>query len=202
MIYFGALGADTIDYGNKTDADIDALRTQGKYRIFAYQGTYWPVNTYGVLYVEVANNYTIQYFIKMAEGVTYKRTMVTNAATPTWSGWVMDYSTDILTKPTYLAPLASALGDAGKYPKYREKNLGASESVDLTLSTTMYVFLADTRYFNGIKIVLGATNTIKVVDQVWSQMNWDDVFSFSCTASTMTVTNISNSEKRLRYYLF
>ena len=66
----------------------------------------------------------------------------------------------------------------------------------------MYVFLADTRYFNGIKIVLGATNTIKVVDQVWSQMNWDDVFSFSCTASTMTVTNISNSEKRLRYYLF
>ena len=110
MIYFGALGADTIDYGNKTDADIDALRTQGKYRIFAYQGTYWPVNTYGVLYVEVANNYTIQYFIKMAEGVTYKRTMVTNAATPTWSGWVMDYSTDILTKPTYLAPLASALG--------------------------------------------------------------------------------------------
>lgn len=101
-----------------------------------------------------------------------------------------------------MSALASVLGDAGKYPKYREKNLGASESVDLTLSTTMYVFLADTRYFNGIKIVLGATNTIKVVDQVWSQMNWDDVFSFSCTASTMTVTNISNSEKRLRYYLF
>ena len=103
------LGANTIDYGNKTDADIDALRTQGKYRIYAYQGTYWPVNTYGILYIEVANNYTIQYFIKMAEGVTYKRTMVTNAPTPTWTDWVMDYSTDILTRPTYLAPLASAL---------------------------------------------------------------------------------------------
>jgi len=144
------LGANTIDYGNKTDADIDALRTQGKYRIYAYQGTYWPVNTYGVLYVEVANNYTIQYFIKMAEGITYKRTMVTNAPTPTWSDWIMDYSTDILTRPTYLAQLASALGGDNLITGYLKRrgpvpNFDFNQAIDYGL----YYITNENNWVNG-----------------------------------------------------
>lgn len=93
------------------------------------------------------------------------------------------------------------LGVAGRYITYHERVIDSQSTAELTLSTTMYIFLADARYFNGIKIILGATNSIKVVDQIWTQINWDDVFSFSASGSVLSVTNVSSGAKRLRYYL-
>ena len=84
---------------------------------------------------------------------------------------------------------------------YYSRTLSSGDAVDLPLSTVAYVFFADTVYFNGIKIIIGATNTFKVVDIIQTQLNWDSVFNFETQEGSLRVTNLTSHSIRLRYLL-
>lgn len=84
---------------------------------------------------------------------------------------------------------------------YYSITLSSGDAVDLPLSTAAYVFVADTTYFNGIKILIGATNTFKVVDVIQTQLDWDEVFNFENNDGSLRVTNLTSHSIRLRYLL-
>ena len=64
------------------------------------------------------------------------------------------------------------------------------------------MFYADARYFNGFKLVIGATNNFKVVDYCETQSSWDEYYKFEIFNGDLRITNNKDFSIRLRFYDF
>jgi len=76
----------------------------------------------------------------------------------------------------------------------------ANGSASIAAHNAYVIFCADLRYFNGIKIIITSASSLKVVDSVASQGEWDSYVDFTFDYATDSIVLTNKQSYNLNFY--